>query len=236
MTLPSVSATAGPQSVQQRALPRQSNSPVSKPASVSVSPVPSALTGFHDEKLAAWTNTRSPLIHFKPGTVSTPAISTPDQTPADTEPVSHRTPAQLPDATPQDDPVANRQRQIAQRALAEQRRATERHLQTMTRVLGQACVEIEYGLRSYHQLQGWMSLEMIEKMRFRAQLAQQGRPQESDGQKPMNVRVHRMRLQRTPSQCYESSATIIVGNRLRAMALRFEKHRDRWKVCDFELG
>jgi hypothetical protein len=121
----------------------------------------------------------------------------------------------------------------SQRALAERRREEERYIRSLARIVALACVEAELGLRPARQLSAWLDLPTYGKMTRRAELARRVRPDRGVAGAP----------QALGSRCcpagdgiYEASATIRLPDRVRAMALRIERHRDRWKVTALELG
>ncbi|HRO30275.1 MULTISPECIES: Rv3235 family protein [Micrococcaceae] len=121
----------------------------------------------------------------------------------------------------------------SERALAERRREEERHIRSLARIVALACVEAELGLRPARQLSAWLDLPTYGKMTRRAELARRIRPDRGAAGAP----------QALGSRCcpagdgvYEASATIQLPDRVRAMALRIERHRDRWKVTALELG
>jgi hypothetical protein len=121
----------------------------------------------------------------------------------------------------------------SERALAERRREEERHIRSLARIVALACVEAELGLRPARQLSAWLDLPTYGKMTRRADLAGRIRPDRGASGAP----------QALGSRCcpagegvYEASATIQLPDRVRAMALRIERHRGRWKVTALELG
>lgn len=123
---------------------------------------------------------------------------------------------------------------LGERARAERRREEERHVRSLARIVALACVEAELGLRPARQLSAWLDLPTYGKMVRRADLASRIR---ADGD------ATRGRPQALGARCchaedgvYEASATIQLPDRVRAMALRIERRRDRWKVTALELG
>lgn len=134
-------------------------------------------------------------------------------------------------------PAADRppaDRSLGERARAERRREEERHVRSLARIVALACVEAELGLRPARQLSAWLDLPTYGKMVRRADLASriradgdatQGRPQALGA-----------RCCHAEDGVYEASATIQLPDRVRAMALRIERRRDRWKVTALELG
>ncbi|MFB9070974.1 Rv3235 family protein [Citricoccus parietis] len=96
-------------------------------------------------------------------------------------------------------------------------------------------MEAELGLRPARQLSAWLDLATYQKMIRRADLAQRIRATRTDGPaaapKALGARACRL-----GQEVYEASATVQLPDRARAMALRIEKHRNRWKVTALELG
>ncbi len=186
-------------------------------------------------------------------TLTTAAEQTPEQTPALTvtavpatlppldsvagsglglasrETRSQQHPAWAPRQRPLDETT------MTERAQAEHRREEERHVRSLARIVALACVEAELGLRSARQLSAWLDLATYQKMIRRADLAQRIRATRSDGPsaapKALGARACRL-----GQNAYEASATVQMPDRARAMALRIEKHRNRWKVTALELG
>lgn len=119
----------------------------------------------------------------------------------------------------------------------------QRQLETikkMTQTIGAAFVEAELGLRPVWQLSSWMEMGLFQKLRTRVERTVSGNylaAKCSDGERtvppiaPIGVRA---------AQCengdWETSMTIRVGGRARAIAMRMRLHRERWQVCAFEIG
>jgi hypothetical protein len=121
----------------------------------------------------------------------------------------------------------------AERALAERRREEERHIRSLARIVALACVEAELGLRPARQLSAWLDLPTYGKMTRRAELASRIRPDRGAAGAP---RALGSRCCPTGDGAYEAIATVQLPDRVRAMALRIERHRNRWKVTALELG
>lgn len=124
-------------------------------------------------------------------------------------------------------------KQIRRRLSRAQSAESDRELHRVVRVVGLACIEAELGLRSVHQLSRWMNLPTYEKMNRRSQLAQRIRPEH-----PVrtSTRTLSSRLNRIENTIYEASTSVKVGERVRAAAMRLERHRTGWKVTAIELG
>lgn len=113
-------------------------------------------------------------------------------------------------------------------------------IKNMTQTIGAAFVEAELGLRPIFQLSSWMEMELFQKLRTRVERTVSGNYLATKcGEKnrkvpsitPIGVRA---------AQCengdWETSMTIRVGQRARAIAMRLRLHRERWKVAAFEIG
>lgn len=121
----------------------------------------------------------------------------------------------------------------ARGAARERRREEERHIRALAGIVAQACVEAECGLRPARQLAAWLDLPTYEKMVRRSVLAAQARSAAAPALIP---RALNARCSQTAEGIYEASATVMVTGRVRAMALRIERHRQRWRVTALELG
>lgn len=140
------------------------------------------------------------------------------------------TPSTVPDS---DGSASLSPAQIRRRLNLVQSAETERAIHNVVRIVGLACIEAELGLRSVHQLSRWMNLPTYEKMNRRSQLAQRIRPEH---QERTSTRTLSSRLNRIDDSIYEASTSVKVGDRVRAAALRLERHRTGWKVTAIELG
>jgi hypothetical protein len=120
-----------------------------------------------------------------------------------------------------------------ERARDERRREEERHIRSLARIVALACVETELGLRPARQLSAWLDLPTYGKMVRRAELAGRIRPDRGAAGAPQALGS---RCCPAGDGAYEASATIQLPDRVRAMALRIERHRGRWKVTALELG
>lgn len=114
-------------------------------------------------------------------------------------------------------------------------------MKNMTRTIGCAFMEAEIGLRPFIQLSSWLDLELFQKLRHRVErsvnekyLALQRGDHESKKVPaivPLGVRVARQ-----ANGDWETSITIRVGDRARAIAMRLALHRDRWRAIALEVG
>lgn len=166
--------------------------------------------------------TLSPVPASRPplaGTTQTPRTCSSDRTHATWAPRSH------PDGT----------HAAADRARQELRREEERAVRSLARIVALACVEAELGLRPARQLSTWLDLPTYGKMLRRSELAQRIR---SAGPAEAAAAPTALGARACPAGdgVYEASATIQMPDRAKAMALRIEKHRGRWKVTALELG
>lgn len=121
------------------------------------------------------------------------------------------------------------------RAQQELRREEERHVRSLARIVALACVEAELGLRPARQLSTWLDLPTYGKMLRRAELAQRVRP---SGPAEAAAAPTALGARVCPSgeDIYEASATVQMPDRAKAIALRIERHRRRWRVTALELG
>lgn len=124
--------------------------------------------------------------------------------------------------------------QIRRRHERAQSSESEREIHRVVRIVGLACIEAELGLRSVHQLARWMNLPTYEKMNRRSQLAQRTRPEHAPTR--ATTRTLSSRLNRIDDTVYEANTSVKVGERVRAAAMRIERHRTGWKVTAIELG
>lgn len=122
-----------------------------------------------------------------------------------------------------------------ERARQEARLEEERAVRSLARIVALACVEAELGLRPARQLSTWLDLPTYGKMLRRSELAQRIR---STGAPEATAAPTALGARACPAGegVYEASATIQMPDRAKAMALRIERHRGRWKVTALELG
>lgn len=164
-------------------------------------------------------------------TVSTVPPALPPRSPAGAHAIGRPAPQQSPPAwSPAAGPA---EASTAERARAERRREEERHIRSLARIVALACVEAELGLRPARQLSAWLDLPTYGKMARRAELASRIRPSRGATGAP---RALGSRCCPAGDGIYEASATVQLPDRVRAMALRIERHRSRWKVTALELG
>lgn len=126
-------------------------------------------------------------------------------------------------------------RHAGERAQQELRREEERTVRSLARIVALACVEAELGLRPARQLSSWLDLPTYGKMLRRAELAQRVRPA-GPGSSAAAPTALGARVCLAADGAYEASATIQLPDRAKAMALRIEQQRGRWKVTALELG
>src|SRR5699024_8817051 len=108
----------------------------------------------------------------------------------------------------------------------------------MTQTIGAAFVESELGLRPFRHLGYWLDWELIHKLRALVEctasvdyLAIRSGISKVPSIIPIGVRAA---LQTNGD--WETSMTIRVGQRARAIAMRLQLHRERWRVTAFEIG
>lgn len=130
-----------------------------------------------------------------------------------------------------------REHAVEYRRYLEQREA----IKHMTQTIGAAFVEAELGLRSFMQLSSWMELELFQKLRARVERTAKGNHLAKRCNAPGDTKVPAVtpigvRATVRDSGEWETSMTIRVGQRARAIAMRLQLHRERWKVVAFEIG
>jgi hypothetical protein len=95
----------------------------------------------------------------------------------------------------------------------------------------QAAVEGLRGVRPLAQLTRWVSPEVYELLQLRAELVQRaGHPAAS------HAGIRRIRLFRIGDDVAEASVVVDDGPRVRAVAVRLEGHRGRWRAVVMEIG
>lgn len=125
-------------------------------------------------------------------------------------------------------------RQVLREEGQRQRRLeVERHVRSLAGIVAQACVEAELGMRPARQLAAWLDLDTYGKMVRRADLAERTRTDRSAQTSPRTLQARCCRISAT---VFEASASVHCGGRVRALALRIELRRDRWKVTAMEMG
>lgn len=114
-------------------------------------------------------------------------------------------------------------------------------IKKMTRTVGSAFIEAELGIRPFAQLSSWIELELFHKLRARVVQSASGkhlaaRRGEEASRKVPSITPIGVRASMHSNGEWESSMTIRVGERARAIAMRLQLHRDRWRVIAFEVG
>lgn len=114
-------------------------------------------------------------------------------------------------------------------------------MKKMTQTIGAAFIEAELGIRPYMQLSTWLELELFQKLRWRVEQSVNGkylaaRSGETDSKKVPSVVPLGVRATRQSNGDWETSMTIRVGERARAIAMRLKLHRERWQVIALEVG
>ena len=114
-------------------------------------------------------------------------------------------------------------------------------IKKMTRTVGSAFIEAELGIRPFAQLSSWIELELFQKLRARVVHSAAGkhlaaRRGEENSRKVPSITPIGVRASMQINGEWESSMTIRVGERARAIAMRLQLHRDRWRVIAFEVG
>lgn len=129
---------------------------------------------------------------------------------------------------PQDTTLDLREEGAHQRRLEQ-----ERHVRSLAGIVAQACVEAEMGLRPARQLSAWLDLATYGKMLRRADLAERTRTDRAAASSPRTIQARCCPISATT---YEASASVHSAGRVRALALRIELRRTRWKVTAIEMG
>ena len=114
-------------------------------------------------------------------------------------------------------------------------------IKKMTQTIGAAFIEAELGIRPYMQLGSWMELELFHKLRARVEHSVNekylaARRGDEGSKKVPSIETLGVRASPQANGEWESSMTIRVGQRARAIAMRLQLHRDRWRVIAFEVG
>lgn len=127
--------------------------------------------------------------------------------------------------------------EVVDRRYLEQREAIKK----MTQTIGSAFVEAELGLRPFMQLSSWIELELFQKLRARVERTVNGnylvaRCNELGDTKVPSIIPIGVRAEVRENGDWETSMTIRVGQRARAIAMRLCLQRERWKVTAFEIG
>ncbi|MEE1620309.1 Rv3235 family protein [Zafaria sp. Z1313] len=121
------------------------------------------------------------------------------------------------------------------RAAELERRAENRQIATIARLVGQVAFESLSGLRPVAQLSRWLEPAVMDKVRERAELCHAARAG-SDALQRRGTAVTRTRICRVADGVYEASLVVTERQRFRAAALRIEQRRGQWRVSALELG
>jgi hypothetical protein len=100
---------------------------------------------------------------------------------------------------------------------------------------GQGLVEVLSGVRPLDQLRWWTTDEVYARIRRQRRPMRVGEPDRGRG-RHAGVRVRAVRVCRPADGVAEASAVVDDGRRARAVALRMETHRGRWRVAAYEQG
>ena len=98
--------------------------------------------------------------------------------------------------------------------------------------LVQAAVEGLRGVRPLAQLVRWVSPDVYDRLALRAQLVQ-GAPAAPS---PARAGIRRVRVFRIGDAVAEATVVVEDGPRVRAVAVRVEGHRGRWRATALEIG
>lgn len=115
-----------------------------------------------------------------------------------------------------------------------------------------AAVEACNGTRPLHQLLGWVSTDVYEKLQARAHVIIQRAHQENQRRAHQarqsrapnpdtapgrtTIKIIRARVVRVSQLAAEATVILNDGSRVRAAALRLEENRGRWQVTVLEIG
>ncbi|WP_051196583.1 Rv3235 family protein [Jonesia quinghaiensis] len=100
--------------------------------------------------------------------------------------------------------------------------------------VARSAVEAFHGIRPVHQLTQWLAPHILESLSARAHVRSTMNDASQGGKKP--VRVVRARVERVSPIAAEATVVIADGPRVRAVALRVEEHRGRWRAVDLLIG
>lgn len=137
-------------------------------------------------------------------------------------------------------PVPSDQWQAPPESLAAERlkrrlAAEHQQISKIARVVSQCAFEVLSGNRSLTQMNRWLDLPTMERLRERVSLTLAG-PQTASTRVKRTTTVRRSRLCRISDDVYEATVTVQCHDRIRAAALRLERRRGQWRVNALELG
>ncbi|ORC18862.1 MULTISPECIES: Rv3235 family protein [Rothia] len=119
----------------------------------------------------------------------------------------------------------------------------ERAVEQLGVRIGVATIEVFMGRRPLHHLSAWMTpgcLRAVGQKLERAQIAiaeyHYHYPRVDPHRKPRQIRPRRIIVQRVAPTAYEMSLLVTDGFRTRAIALRAEKKRKRWKIVTLAIA
>lgn len=107
---------------------------------------------------------------------------------------------------------------------------------TLCLVVSYAACEIIAGTRPLAQLANFVTPAVLDAVAQRAKVAS-NRPQTSGSRPRINLtRVRKARVMNVNQKVTEATVIMQDNERVRAMALRAELHRGRWRVAVLEMG
>lgn len=114
-------------------------------------------------------------------------------------------------------------------------------MKLMTQTIGSAFIEAELGLRPFMQLSSWLEVGLFQKLRNRVEHRVNDkylavRRGDDDSKKIPAIQPVGVRAAQQSNGDWETSMTIRVGERARAIAMRLQLHRERWRVIALEVG
>ena len=113
-------------------------------------------------------------------------------------------------------------------------------IKKLTQAVGSAFIEAELGIRSFGQLNSWLEFDLFHKLKARVYHSANAKHiaarRGEASRKVPSVKTIGVRAAMHRNGEWESSMTICVGERARAIAMRIQLHRDRWRVIALEVG
>lgn len=114
--------------------------------------------------------------------------------------------------------------------------AAEHHqISQLARIASQCAFDVLNGTRSITQMNRWLDLPTMERLRERVSLTLAG-PQPASARTNRTTAVRRSRVCRISDDVYEATVTVQCHDRIRAAALRLERRRGQWRINALELG
>jgi len=96
----------------------------------------------------------------------------------------------------------------------------------------QAAVESLRGARPLAQLTRWVTPDVYDRLALRAELVQSA----AAAPVPGRAAIRRIRVFRIGHETAEATVVVEDGPRVRAVAVRLEGHRGRWRATAMDIG